>query len=199
MRALGIVTLVAVLAASFAVRTQADVPTPTPTVFPRCDFAPVPSTGPPGIQVRLAGTCYPIHSGRSGFIFFDDILVAEVRGDTPGDYSASFQIPVDTAIGVHRLSMRYSKDVPSDIVSVPFVVLPFCRGDCDGDGVVTVSELIRGVAIALGRLPLSACADLDVDGGGTIDIDELILAVADAQSGCLIPFTPTPTPAGAAL
>jgi len=193
-RLLGSVVLVGLLTTPFAIRAPAALPTPTPTLFPRCDFAPLPSTGPPGTRVRLVGTCYPIHSGRSGFVFFDEILVAEVRGDTPGNYSASFQVPVDAAIGAHRLSLRYSKDTPSDIVSVTFVVRSFCRGDCDGDGVVTISELVLGVGIALGKQPLSACAELDVDGGGTISVDELIIAINDAQNGCLIPFTPTATP-----
>ena len=32
-----------------------------------------------------------------------------------------------------------------------------CPGDCNGDGVVTVPEVVTVVNIALGSLPLSAC------------------------------------------
>lgn len=59
-----------------------------------------------------------------------------------------------------------------------------CPGDCDGDGVVTVSELIRAVNIALGALPLSDCPSLDTDHDGRVTIGELIAAVNNALSNC---------------
>lgn len=66
-----------------------------------------------------------------------------------------------------------------------------CTGDCDGDGQVTVAELVQGVNIVLGAAELDACAALDRDGDATITIAELIDAVGVLQSGC--PATPTPT------
>lgn len=63
-------------------------------------------------------------------------------------------------------------------------------GDCNGDGTVTVDELIIGVNIALGSEPLSSCASFDVDGNGEVTVDELIVAVDVA----LTDVTPTPTP-----
>src|SRR5262245_40994048 len=36
-----------------------------------------------------------------------------------------------------------------------------CPGDCDRDGIVHVSEIIRAVRIVLGTLPASACAGYD--------------------------------------
>ena len=59
-----------------------------------------------------------------------------------------------------------------------------CPGDCDGNGMVTVNELVTSVNIALGSLPLSACPVLDVNGDGTVEIDELVAAVNDALNGC---------------
>jgi hypothetical protein len=59
-----------------------------------------------------------------------------------------------------------------------------CVGDCNGDGAVTVSELITGVNIALGNLPIDACSVLDVNGDGMVEINELIAAVAAALTGC---------------
>ena len=53
-------------------------------------------------------------------------------------------------------------------------------GDCDGDGVVTVDEIIVGVNIALGSAPLTDCASLDADGNGAVTVDELITAVNNA-------------------
>jgi sugar lactone lactonase YvrE len=66
-----------------------------------------------------------------------------------------------------------------------------CTGDCDGDGRVTVSELIQGVNIVLGEAEVGACAALDRDADASITVAELIEAVGALQSGC--PATPTPT------
>jgi hypothetical protein len=70
-----------------------------------------------------------------------------------------------------------------------------CVGDCDGNGMVAVNELVLGVNIALDAQPLADCASLD-DGQGGVGIDRLIVAVDNALSGCgadATPGTPTPT------
>ena len=67
-----------------------------------------------------------------------------------------------------------------------------CPGDCNGDGAVTVNELIRGVNIALGAAPLEACRELDADGNGEVTINELITAVNAVLTSC--PEVPTATP-----
>lgn len=51
------------------------------------------------------------------------------------------------------------------------------RGDCDGDGHVTVSDLIMAVTIALGMQELAACPSLDRNHDGLVTVDELIGAV----------------------
>ena len=56
-------------------------------------------------------------------------------------------------------------------------------GDCNGDGAVTVDELVTGVNIALGTTPLSACAAFDRNGDGQVTVDELIEAVNNALAG----------------
>ncbi|MGD9763667.1 MAG: hypothetical protein AB7V27_08140 [Candidatus Binatia bacterium] len=66
----------------------------------------------------------------------------------------------------------------------------YCVGDCDGDGMVSVAELIAGVRIAQGNLELSACRVFDVTPDGTLRIDELVRGVGFALTGC----APTPTP-----
>ena len=52
-----------------------------------------------------------------------------------------------------------------------------CSGDCNGDGEVTIDELIRAVNIALEILPPSDCLAVDANADGTVSIDELIRAV----------------------
>ncbi len=62
-----------------------------------------------------------------------------------------------------------------------------CVGDCNADGEVTIDELIRGVNIALGEVPLDRCAVLDMNASGEVEINELIVGVNNALSGCPLP------------
>ena len=59
-----------------------------------------------------------------------------------------------------------------------------CAGDCNGDGLVTVDELVRAVNIALGSAALDVCRASDVDADGSVGIDELVRAVNAALQGC---------------
>lgn len=59
-----------------------------------------------------------------------------------------------------------------------------CAGDCNGDGTVTVDEIIRGVNIALGLTAVDDCLAFDADGGGSVTVDEIVTAVNNALSGC---------------
>lgn len=59
-----------------------------------------------------------------------------------------------------------------------------CVGDCDGNGVVAINELIRGVNINLGNADLSTCPAMDGSGDGAVAINELIQAVNNSLNGC---------------
>ncbi len=59
-----------------------------------------------------------------------------------------------------------------------------CVGDCDGNGTVTVAEIITMVNIALGNVPVSECLPGDADSGGQITVDEILQAVNNALNGC---------------
>jgi hypothetical protein len=59
-----------------------------------------------------------------------------------------------------------------------------CVGDCNGDGMVSVSELITGVNIGLGAAAVTDCAAFDVDSDGAVGISELVTAVSAALSTC---------------
>jgi hypothetical protein len=72
-----------------------------------------------------------------------------------------------------------------------------CVGDCNGDSVVAVSEVIVGVNIDLGTSALATCASFDVDHNSSVDITEIVQAVANAVCGCNVACgaaSPTPTP-----
>lgn len=66
-----------------------------------------------------------------------------------------------------------------------------CAGDCDGTTVVTVSEVLRCVGIALGSAPLAQCPACDADSDGAVAIADVIAAIRSVLDGCSPPPTPT--------
>jgi hypothetical protein len=72
-----------------------------------------------------------------------------------------------------------------------------CPGDCDGDDVVTVDEVLVCVGISLGRASLQDCPEIDVNGDGAATIDEVLMSVGAVLNGC--PPAPSPTPAPSPL
>jgi hypothetical protein len=61
---------------------------------------------------------------------------------------------------------------------------PACIGDCNGNGIVSVDELITLVNIALDLRPIADCPAGNRNGDITITIDELLEAVANALNAC---------------
>ncbi len=59
-----------------------------------------------------------------------------------------------------------------------------CPGDCNGNSEITIDELLRGVAIALGEQSAATCRNVDRDGDGAVSIAELLRAVGTALDGC---------------
>ncbi|MBI3784883.1 MAG: bifunctional YncE family protein/alkaline phosphatase family protein, partial [Deltaproteobacteria bacterium] len=79
-------------------------------------------------------------------------------------------------------------------VSVSFhapLVRALCQGDCNGDGLVTVDELIRAVGISLesAATPYRLCPPVDLNGDASVTVDEIIAAANIAASSC--PLTTT--------
>lgn len=90
-------------------------------------------------------------------------------------------VTVDVNARDRTNAAHYTPDVAS------IEVLPGCTGDCGHDGTVTVNELITGVGITLGTLPLAECVPFDADDDLDVTIDELIAAVNNALGGCAAP------------
>lgn len=59
-----------------------------------------------------------------------------------------------------------------------------CVGDCGADGAVGIAELVRGVNIALGFQPVSACEAFDCQNNDTVPISCLIQGVNNSLNGC---------------
>ena len=112
------------------------------------------------------------------------------------------KVAILTILSAHILPAQAASQPRSapehmDLVKTQEVsVEPACIGDCDSDGRVTVSELVRLVRIVLGLTDI-ACGTFTQ---GT-SVDALVRAVNKSLRGCdtpdptpLPPDTPTPTP-----
>jgi Tol biopolymer transport system component len=123
---------------------------------------------------------------------------AQERGGTdvpPGsviedhlDGTATFRWPTRLEhAGTHHLRVAAFDEGGGEVfhdLQIDVVPKPACPGDCNGDGVVTVAELLTGVRIALASSALAACPDADADVSGTVSVDDLIAAVGSALADC---------------
>jgi DNA-binding beta-propeller fold protein YncE len=79
-----------------------------------------------------------------------------------------------------RVVLRDAVAVAVGVVLAPVPVhAAVCGGDCDGDGVVAVEEVVRGIGMALGDR--ATCAGFD---SGAVSIAALVRAVNNALNGC---------------
>jgi hypothetical protein len=106
-----------------------------------------------------------------------------------GDAYVLDAVAVSRAVGREPVPTPTPSPTPSATPTAtpsvsPTPTRPACAGDCNGDGHVTIDELITAVRIALGDLPASACSAVDADGDGSVSIGELIAAVTHSLTGC---------------
>ncbi len=57
-------------------------------------------------------------------------------------------------------------------------------GDCNGDGRVSIDEIVIGITIALGDATVNECPAFDANADGAVTVDELLAAVDAALNGC---------------
>ncbi|HVN83734.1 MAG TPA: alkaline phosphatase family protein [Candidatus Binatia bacterium] len=84
-------------------------------------------------------------------------------------------------------------------VLFPTVVRAICAADCNGDGVVTVDELVTSVNLGLGTGLLRQCRAVDGDGNHRVTVDELVTGVRSALEGCPLTVTQFRSPAVTAM
>ncbi len=72
---------------------------------------------------------------------------------------------------------------PTATVPTPTRV-PTCVGDCNGDGHVTIDEILIMVNIALGNTTPGACVAGDANSDGQVTVDEILAAVNNGLNGC---------------
>ena len=59
-----------------------------------------------------------------------------------------------------------------------------CAADCNGNGALSITELIAAVNVALGTAPVTTCSAADTNGDGSVRVNELVAAVNSALQGC---------------
>jgi hypothetical protein len=111
--------------------------------------------------------------------------------DAPGEYvlfgagnSVNANGTADGDQAAITMLMITVGNVPPSPTPTVTPAAPSCAGDCNGNGVVTVNELIIGVAIATGNAPVTACLAFDLNGNGIVSVNELVAAVGKALNGC---------------
>ncbi len=68
-------------------------------------------------------------------------------------------------------------------IADPFVAPP-CHGDCDFDGSVSVSEIIRQVNINLDSGTLASCVSSDANLDGSVAVNEIVRSINYSLDGC---------------
>jgi subtilisin-like proprotein convertase family protein len=117
------------------------------------------------------------------------LRLSATSGTTPSQIAVSYRDPgleprsYGASITVHVPG----RALPAQSVAVEVVVTAGttrCAGDCDGDGMVTIDELVHSVGIVLGAAPVEECPAFSTGGDGRATIDGLIRAVDAALTGC---------------
>jgi hypothetical protein len=138
-----------------------------------------PDEARPGSTLRVEGPeCAALRPKRLLTVYFDDALVASTETDSYGGFEVEVPVPRYATAGPHRV--RVFTENAGEIASTQIEVEAGCPGDCDRDGEVTISEVLRGVALALGT-PTLPCPAY---GEPPVTIDELVRAVDGALNGC---------------
>ena len=144
-----------------------------------------------GCEACDAGTCRAVNTG--GACTNPDGDFNECTTDdrcvllTPGSL-AEFSSATDPRLPPALVAaLRDKRQVVQPISicrGVPGVGPTSCVGDCDGNQMVSVNELVTMVNIALDNEQVSSCMRGDPNGSDDIKIDEILTAVNNALNGC---------------
>lgn len=87
-------------------------------------------------------------------------------------------------VAIDQVSATLTPSATPTVTPTP--VATVCTGNCNGDGEVTIDELLVLVNVALGNAQASACLR-GVPSGAKVDIALIIRAVNNALNGCSKP------------
>lgn len=132
------------------------------------------------LPVDQSGRAIQNVGGASGSVFIDTALPTPTPTTTP----TLTATPTPSATRSRTATVSAVDSPTPTPSSTPSHTPPACVGDCNGNGTVSVDELIQGVNINLGNAEVSACPAADRNGDGQVRVDELIAAVTRALDGC---------------
>jgi len=133
----------------------------------------------PDGSVAYVATAFPGFHGP-GTIWVVDLVERRIRANIPMPPCDSEAIASDLAItpdGKHVYVPVFG------CTSTNAAAASSYTGDCDGDGQVTINELVLGVNIALGFTPRETCPAFDSNQDDQVTVDELVSAVSAALDG----------------
>jgi hypothetical protein len=168
--------------AAAATSTPTASPSPTATVPPPSATATAMATSPPDTATAtatLTQTAPPTAMATatpSATVTIQASTATALPSHTATAESTS--TPVDTASAT--ASATHSATAVASPTPTPTRIPIGCAGDCNGDGRVSINELVTGVGIALGTSPLASCTALDRDDNGRVTIAELVATVNSA-------------------
>jgi hypothetical protein len=120
----------------------------------------------------------------------DALAIADLNGDGKLDVAASASSQDRVTVALNGADVPFTP-APTATATPTVASTPTatrgpqqCAGDCNGDGEVSINELILGVNIALGTTAADSCAAFDRDGDGQVTVSELIAGVNSALGGC---------------
>ena len=160
--------------------TPTDTPTPTNTATP-----------PPTGTLTATDTPSPTPPSTSTSTAVPTSTATPIQTST----SMPTETPTEAATGTTKSTATPTTTEVPPVVQTPTAPLALtptptqkqaqvsCTGDCDGDGIVAVDELMKGVNIALGNAPFAQCPAFRCNGDEAI-IDCLVKAVNNALDGC---------------
>lgn len=110
---------------------------------------------------------------------------------TPGSYvlfgagnSVDGSTTVDGDAAALTMIMVAVGDVPATPTPTATPPSNACAGDCNGNGTVSINELVSSVNISLGLTAVADCPACDTNHDGMVSVSELITAVNNALKGC---------------
>lgn len=158
--------------------TATNTPTQTPTATPTGTATNTPTVTPTGTATDTP-TITPTDTPTDTPTQTPTATPTGTPTDTP------MVTPTGTATGTPTITPT---DTPTNTPAATPTATPtstpvVCVGDCEGDGEVSIDDLITGINIALGLLPVSDCPAL-ANMGGMVTITQLIQGVDNSLNGC---------------
>ena len=112
-------------------------------------------------------------------------------------YGCTLSIAADVGTGTYSLSNTpgavdtSGAPIPATTGTLGQLIVTTCTGDCDGNGTVTIGEVIKCVNMFLGQPfcspanPALGCPVADINHDGVVSIGEVVQCVNRFLAGCL--------------